>query len=104
MTIGAPFFPRFVAAVDPKTSDTETVIVRLYPSRSKPGGTLVLSMVDTDPDEESWFTSSDSLFKYCKPDLEPGGGGNHRVCSIGYPVFSSLRRTIRTAIKYHTPA
>lgn len=61
MTIGAPLDPRFVAAVDPRMSATDTTIVRLYPSRSKPGGMLVLRMVDNDQDEDSWFTSSDSL-------------------------------------------
>lgn len=61
MTIGAPLNPRLVAAAEPRISDTETIIVRLYPSRWKPGGILVLRMVDNDQDEERWFTSSDLL-------------------------------------------
>lgn len=62
MVIGVPSTPRFVAATDPRKSDTETTTVRLYPSGASPGGTLVLRVGDADQDDESWFSRSDSLF------------------------------------------
>lgn len=62
MTIGMPSAPRFVAATEPRKSDTDTAIVRLYPSGASPGGTLVLRVGDVDQDDESWFNSVESLF------------------------------------------
>lgn len=62
MIIGVPSTPRFVAAIDPRKSDTDTTIVRLYPSGTSPGGTLVLRVGDIDQDDDSWFNSVDSLY------------------------------------------
>lgn len=72
ITIGVPSAPRFVAAIDPRKSDTDTAIVRLYPSGASPGGTLVPRVGDVDQDDESWFNSVASLLS---GDAEVRKGG-----------------------------
>lgn len=61
MMAGLPSNPWFDAAVDPRLSDTDKTIVRLYPSCSEPGGIVVLRVVDTDVEDVSQFTVSESL-------------------------------------------
>lgn len=75
MIIGVPSAPRFVEAVDPRESDTDTTIVTLYPSSAKPEGILVRRVGDADQDEDNRFTSTDSLERAYMTDGRVGWHG-----------------------------